>query len=114
MPHFIVDCPEELLDTHSKEEIIKEVHKTANTSKLFDQNDIKIRVRTCKVYSVGNKREPYIHVFSYIMQGRTAEQKALLSKSVVEKLVLLFPDVPNIAMNVSEFEKATYYNRTML
>lgn len=48
------------------------------------------------------------------MQGRTTEQKANLSEQIVNKLVDLFPDVPNIAMNISDFEKATYCNRAML
>jgi len=64
--------------------------------------------------SVGNKRESFIHVFAHIMQGRKTEQKANLSKQIVTKLVDLFPDIPNIAMNISDFEKITYCNRAML
>jgi 5-carboxymethyl-2-hydroxymuconate isomerase len=63
---------------------------------------------------VGNKREDFIHVFAHIMQGRTTEQKANLSRAIVSKLVTLFPEISNIAMNISDFEKATYCNRTML
>jgi 5-carboxymethyl-2-hydroxymuconate isomerase len=48
------------------------------------------------------------------MQGRTTDQKANLSQQVVTKLVALFPDIPNIAINISDFEKATYCNRDML
>lgn len=47
------------------------------------------------------------------MQGRTTEQKAKLSKTIVTKLSEMFPQVSNIAMNVSEFEKATYCNKSM-
>jgi 5-carboxymethyl-2-hydroxymuconate isomerase len=114
MPHFIIDCSEEILNIHSEEEIIEQLHLVANSSGLFEESDIKVRVHPYQQYSVGNKHELFIHVFSSIMQGRTTEQKAQLSKTVVEKLVSMFPDVPNIAMNVSEFEKATYCNRTML
>lgn len=114
MPHFIIDCSEKILNFHSEEEIIEQVHVAANSSGLFEERDIKVRVHPYRKYSVGNKRELFIHVFSNIMQGRTEEQKARLSRTVVEKLVSMFPDVPNIAMNVSEFEKATYCNRNML
>ena len=65
-------------------------------------------------FSVGNKYGDFIHVFAHIMQGRTTEQKANLSKQMVTKLVALFPDIPNVAMNVSDFEKATYCNRAMV
>ena len=114
MPHFIIDCSEMILNFHSEEEIIEQVHTVANSSGLFEERDIKVRVHPYQKYSVGNKQEPFIHVFSSIMQGRTTEQKARLSRTVVEKLASMFPDVPNIAMNVSEFEKATYFNRRMI
>lgn len=114
MPHFVVDCSEEILSYQSEENIIEKIHVTANSSKLFDENDIKVRVNPYKKFSVGNKRELFIHVFASIMQGRNTEQKAQLSKSIVGILVSMFPDVPNIAMNVSEFEKATYCNRNMM
>ena len=114
MPHFVIDCSDEISNIHPEEKMIEQVHIAANSSMLFSEGDIKVRVNPYKKYLVGNKHELFIHVFSSIMQGRTTEQKALLSKAVVEVLVTLFPDVPNIAMNVSEFEAATYCNRTML
>ncbi|MFT7287798.1 MAG: 5-carboxymethyl-2-hydroxymuconate isomerase [Halieaceae bacterium] len=58
--------------------------------------------------------EDFIHVFAHIMQDRREEQKAGLSKNIITRLVEFFFGVPNIAINVSEFEKATYCNRAML
>ena len=113
MPHFILDCSEDILDLHAEEIIIQQVHQMALSSGLFDEQDIKVRINLYQKYLVGGKRESFIHVFSSIMQGRTVEQKARLSRSIVETLVTLFPATPNIAMNVSEFEKATYCNRNM-
>jgi 5-carboxymethyl-2-hydroxymuconate isomerase len=53
-------------------------------------------------------------VFAYIMEGRTSEQKSVLSTSIVRKLKSMYPDVPVISMNVMEFERATYANRKMV
>lgn len=114
MPHFVVDCAAEVLDTQSEEEVIAQVHQVANASALFKEHDIKVRVNPYTTYSVGNQREPFIHVFSSIMQGRTTEQKAALSRAVVQKLTEMFPDVKFIAMNVDDFEAATYCNRNQL
>lgn len=114
MPHFIVDCSVEVLESHPEEYIAEQIHLVAVASDLFDIGDIKVRVNPYSKDIVGGKRELFIHVFSSIMQGRTTEQRAKLSQSVVEKLVAMFPHVPNIAMNVSEFEMATYCNRNML
>lgn len=114
MPHFVVDCSAEILQHHSEEAIAQQLHQVAVASGLFDLADIKVRLNPYAKYLVGGKPEPFIHVFASIMQGRTIEQRAALSRAVVEKLVGLFPQVPNIAMNISEFEKATYCNRSML
>jgi len=114
MPHFIIDCSENILKSHSKEEIIEQVHISAISTKLFHKSDIKVRVNTFKKYSTGDKKEDFIHVFANIMEGRTIKQKANLSKTIVKDLALMFPLVPNIGTNVIEFERATYFNRNML
>jgi 5-carboxymethyl-2-hydroxymuconate isomerase len=114
MPHFVIDCSESVLQSHEEEYIIEQVHLTANATELFDEGDIKVRLNPFKKYLVGNKREDFIHVFAHIMQGRTTEQKAYLSKQIISNLVILFPEIPNIAINISDFEKATYCNKAML
>lgn len=114
MPHFVMDCSESVLKSHNEEYLIEQIHLVANSTGLFDEGDIKIRLNSFKVYSVGNKRKDFIHVFAHIMEGRTTEQKANLSRQVVCKLVSLFPGISNIAINIDDFEKATYCNRTML
>lgn len=114
MPHFIMDCSQSVLALHQEEAIIEQIHLIAHATGLFDEGDIKVRINPYQIYSVGNKRDDFIHVFAHIMQGRTTAQKAHLSKQVVAMLVDLFPNVANVAMNVSDFEKATYCNRAMV
>ncbi|OZG75016.1 5-carboxymethyl-2-hydroxymuconate isomerase [Hahella sp. CCB-MM4] len=114
MPHFVMDCSEDVLDLHYEEEILQQIHSVVNGTGLFDEGDIKIRVNPYAKFSVGNRRESFIHVFSHILEGRSTEQKSDLSKALVDKLVSMFPEIPNIAVNVYEFEKATYCNRAML
>ena len=109
-----MDCSESVLKSHDENFIIEQIHLVANSTGLFDEGDIKVRINPFQKYSVGNKREDFIHVFAHIMQGRTTEQKANLSQQVVSRLVALFPEIPNIAMNISDFEKATYCNRAVL
>lgn len=114
MPHFIIDCSESILKLHSEDEIIKQVHISAISTKLFNKNDVKVRVIFFKKYTTGNKKEDFIHVFANIMEGRTIEQKANLSKTIVKDLALMFASVQNIGTNVIEFERATYFNKNML
>lgn len=115
MPHFIIDCSEDILSTYSEMEINQRIHVIAEASGLFDKNDIKVRVNPYKNCLVGgDSAQAFIHIFAHIMQGRTTEQKASLSKAVVTELSAMFPNIANIAMNVSDFEKATYCNRKQL
>ena len=114
MPHFVVDCSQGVLQSRSEEQIIEHIHRIAFSTGLFDEDDIKVRVNPFAVYSVGNKRADFMHVFSSIMEGRTIEQRANLARLIVGELVSMFPGVANIAVNVDEFERATYCNRAML
>ncbi len=114
MPHFIVDCAENVLTLTSEDAILQAVHTAANGTGLFSEKDIKVRLRAFKKYTVGNKQSNFIHVFGNIMEGRGTEKKAALSKAIVSRLVTMLPEVPVISINIREFEKATYFNRDML
>lgn len=115
MPHFVIDCSEDILETTQAQTILNKVHQAANNSKLFDETDIKVRLNPFKNnYLVGGKKEPFIHVFANIMEGRSTEEKAKLSKSIVTELNNMFPNISFIAININDFEKATYCNKSMV
>lgn len=114
MPHFIMDCSQSILESHEEEFILEQIHRIAYSAGLFEEGDIKVRLNPYKKFLVGNKADTFIHVFAHIMQGRTTEQKAELSKQMVSMLSAMFPDISNIAMNISDFEKDTYCNRAMI
>jgi len=111
MPHFIIDCSSNILSDVSESEILKAVLDATDATTLFVKEDIKVRVNAYKEFEVGGKKTNFIHVFGYILEGRTAEQKAKLSKNVVEVLTAIFPAVKFIAMSVDEFALAGYCNR---
>lgn len=114
MPHFIIDCSKNVLSLTTEKELIKTIYNTTVASNLFAPEDIKVRITPFEQFCVGDRTQDYIHVFAHIMQGRTTEQRANLSKMVVEKLTNMFPKIDFIAMNVYEFEKDTYCNKAML
>jgi 5-carboxymethyl-2-hydroxymuconate isomerase len=114
MPHFVMDCSETVLNLYEQKFICEQIHLVALDTGLFVESEIKVRLNPFKTYSVGNNKETFIHVFAHIMQGRTTIQKANLSKEVVAKLTNMFPSIEHIAMNIADFEKATYCNHAML
>lgn len=114
MPHFVIDCSNQIIKLKSPEEIIQKVYDTALSTGLFLPEDIKVRINPFQYYTTGNTNDNFIHVFANIMQGRNTEQKANLSKQIVTELKAMFPQVPIISINIRDFEKATYCNRGMV
>ena len=114
MPHFVIECSENIIKIKSPEEIMQEVYTIAEASGLFAVGDIKVRIKPYEYFMVGRSKNDFIHVFGHIMQGRNTEEKANLSKQIIGNLKSMFPDVPVISMNVIDFEKATYCNKLMV
>jgi 5-carboxymethyl-2-hydroxymuconate isomerase len=114
MPHFIIDCSENIISRKFSEDIMQKVYDTAESTQLFDKGDNKVRINPFKHYNIGNSKDDFIHIFANIMEGRTISQKAHLSKAIVKQLKMMFPNVPIISINIRDFEKATYCNKTMI
>ena len=116
MPHFVIECSDGVLHSTTPPTIIKEVYNAALSSDLFAKegpNGVKVRLKSYEHYTTVNTNEDFIHVFANIMEGRTIEQKNMLSNMIVSRLKELRPQVPIISMNVYEFEKASYCNKAM-
>jgi 5-carboxymethyl-2-hydroxymuconate isomerase len=114
MPNFIIDCSENVMRLKSADDIMQEVFDSALSTNLFSASEIKVRINPFSYYNNANTLDDFIHVFGYIMEGRTMEQKSNLSKVIVSKLHQIFPEVPSISMNIQDFEKASYFNKTMI
>ena len=114
MPHFVIHCSENILELRAPKEIMQEVYDVAESTGLFDEGDIKVRIHPFKHYNIGNSMDDFIHVFGNILEGRHTSQKANLSRQVIIQLKIMFPEVPIISMNITDFEKATYCNKSMI
>ena len=114
MPHFVIDCSERIIKLKSPKEIIQKVYDTAKATELFIPEEIKVRINPFEYYSTGNTTDDFIHVFANIMEGRSSQQKSILSKQIVSELKNLFPDVPVVSINIRDFEKATYCNKQLV
>jgi 5-carboxymethyl-2-hydroxymuconate isomerase len=91
---------------------MQKVYDAANSTGLFIPEEIKVRINPFQYYTTGNTNDNFIHVFGNIMEGRATEQKANLSRQIVSELKTMFPEVPIISINIRDFEKATYRNKS--
>ncbi|HUS11384.1 MAG TPA: 5-carboxymethyl-2-hydroxymuconate Delta-isomerase [Pyrinomonadaceae bacterium] len=114
MPHFIIDCSENIIEQEPPEAIMQAVHDVANATGLFAVNDIKVRLRPYQHFKLGKGKRDFIHIFGHIMEGRSTEQKKDLSRKIIERLNEMFPGISILSINIGEFEKATYSNKASI
>lgn len=114
MPHFVIECSENITRQKSPKEIMQVVYNTAGSTNLFAEGDIKVRINSFEHYILGNSKNDFIHIFANVMEGRTIAQKKNLSENIVRELKRMFPNVSVISINIRDFEKATYCNKSMV
>lgn len=114
MPHFIIDCSQDILLQRTPDELMDAVYEAADATGLFAPNDIKVRLQPYQYYRLGAGKKDFLHVFGYIMEGRNTEQKAGLSKQINIRLSELLPDISFLSVNISDFEAATYSNKALI
>lgn len=114
MPHFLIECSENILQQKSPDAIMQAVYDVAEATGLFAPNDIKVRLRPYQYFKLGKNKKDFIHIFGNIMEGRSVEQKANLSQKAIERLNEMFPDISILSINIREFEKATYSNKALI
>ena len=114
MPHFIIDCSENVIEQESPEAIMQAVYDVAEASGLFAVNDIKVRLRPYQYFMLAKGKRDFIHIFGYIMEGRRTEQKENLSRRIIERLNEMFPGLSILSINIGEFEQATYSNKALI
>lgn len=114
MPHFVIDCSENILELTNAEDLMEKVYQTATDSELFDAGDIKVRINPFDHYKLGESKNAFLHIFANIMEGRADREKKELSRAIIAELKAMLPDVPIISMNIRDFEKTGYCNRSMV
>ncbi len=61
MPHFILDCSENILEKQNPRKVIEAVFETAFSTSLFDRDDIKVRLNPYKYSLVQSEEADFIH-----------------------------------------------------
>ncbi|QJB39387.1 5-carboxymethyl-2-hydroxymuconate Delta-isomerase [Chitinophaga oryzae] len=114
MPHFVIECSKNVLDMQPAEVIMETVYRAAESTGLFAENDIKVRLHPYELYRLGTGKDSFLHIFGSIMSGRTTQEEANLAKVITRQLAPLLPDVSFLSINIDRFEKATYSNRSLI
>lgn len=114
MPHFVIECSQNVLNMQPAAVIMDTVYQAGESTGLFAENDIKVRIRPYELYQLGKGKDSFLHIYGSVMQGRTTAQLADLSKVIIQKLAPLLPDVSFLSINIDEFQQKTYSNRSLI
>jgi 5-carboxymethyl-2-hydroxymuconate isomerase len=110
MPHLILDCSRTIDKHASLDTLIQVVHDTAESTGLFNEGEVKVRLNLFDHYTVGGTRDDFVHIIAYIWTGRSEEQRSDLSRRIVRALKSLLPNVKIISVDIREINRATYNN----
>lgn len=108
MPHCVIEYAQDLEQSINIQSLVQTVHQQAIASSLFNTPAIKTRAIAYQDYLVGEGKSSFIHVTLHILNGRTIEQKQLLSELVLKEVTTVFSEVDNVSVNVVDMEKQTY------
>ena len=90
MPNFIIDCSQDIIQQVAPDKIMNAVYETAEATGLFAANDIKVRIQPFQYYKLAESKKNFIHIFGYIMEGRTTEQKPAYQNRLLQNLRYYF------------------------
>lgn len=108
MPHFIIETNTEYATEPVKKELLRSVLQASIDSNLFKIDDIKIRINICSEYLVGDQKRNFVHVWGYLLKGRTALQKNTLAKSLLKEVSSNVPSVTSLSINIDELSESGY------
>ncbi|WP_457329584.1 5-carboxymethyl-2-hydroxymuconate Delta-isomerase [Rhizobacter sp. P5_C2] len=111
MPHCILECTKSVAAQVPVDRMMRAVHDAALASELFTVGDVKIRVLVHEHSLVGGINADFVHVFAYVLTGRSEADRKKLSAAIVRGLAALLPAVQAVSCDVREMERATFSNR---
>lgn len=114
MPHFIVDCSDTITNYCSSDLLMRTIFETAKSSELFDPENIKVRIKMFKHYTVADKKNDFIHIIAYIMEGRTMDQKQSLSEQIIIQLKKILNNIPVLSIDIRDINRTSYCNKYLV
>ncbi|WP_199610463.1 5-carboxymethyl-2-hydroxymuconate Delta-isomerase [Flocculibacter collagenilyticus] len=108
MPHCIIEYAQPLEHEISIEQLMLTVQQAAIDSALFEADAIKVRATGFQHYITGQANGYFVHIDLRILSGRTAQQKRLLSETVLSAVKPLLSVVTSTTVAVSDLDRASY------
>jgi 5-carboxymethyl-2-hydroxymuconate isomerase len=113
MPHLIIEYSEDVEGMVDIGDIVDAAHEGAMASELFPEYDIKTRAVGYRYHRTGRTRDSFVHVAVHLLDGRSDEQKTMLSEALLGRVEPLLPQVASVGVEIVDMHRASYRKRVL-
>lgn len=111
MPHLVIEYSDGAIDRSALKELMQGVADAAAQTGVMKPEDIKVRAQSYGDYLIAGKQDSFIHLSVYLLAGRTAEQKEMLSIGLRRSMVGLCPDIVSLSVDIRDMDPDAYKKR---
>ncbi len=113
MPHVIIEHSEDVAGLVGLNELVDAVHEATFSSELFSEYDIKTRAIAYQYHRMGQTRDSFVHVAVHLLDGRSDEQKTMLSEAILARVEPMLPAVASVGVEIIDIHRASYRKRVL-
>jgi 5-carboxymethyl-2-hydroxymuconate isomerase len=113
MPHFIIDYSRDVEMRYDVKKIMQTAFEAGVESAVMQGADIKVRARAFDHYRMANEGDSFVHVWVYLLEGRTDDQKEHVALILREKLQAYLVDVTSISIDIRDMNAQAYKKRLL-
>ncbi len=112
MPHLVVEHSTEghggAFDAKS---LMEALHDAAAATGVMHAADIKIRAMPYADHLLARKRDGFCHLWVHMLEGRTPEQKVVVSEALRVVMVRLLPHTKSLSVDIRDMDTVAYKKR---
>ena len=113
MPHIVIEHSSEGHAAFDAATLMQALHDAAAGTGVVQAADLKIRTMAFENYLVGGKSDGFCHVSLYLLEGRTPEQKVMLSEALRAAMVKLLPQTTSLSVDIRDMDAVAYKKRLL-
>ncbi|WP_106478670.1 5-carboxymethyl-2-hydroxymuconate Delta-isomerase [Phytohalomonas tamaricis] len=113
MPNIVIDYSKTLDARINIESLLDALHESALATGIFQRSAIKVYARPFTYARTAGEKAEFLQVCVHMFEGRSTEQKAALSDALFAALDKACPTDIEIAVEITDIEKASYRKRTL-
>ena len=114
MPHFIIEYSSRGHDgLFEASSLMRSLHDAAAATGIMQAEDIKVRAMPFADYLVAGSSDGFCHLSVYMLNGRTAEQKTLLSEALRAVMYKMLPRTKSLSVDIRDMDPDAYKKRLL-